>query len=227
MVGKKDLVKSIALFLIVVLIGFGTSWDPAEAKSVTDAEKRQAMIKSAKEILGGTTWDINLTQMTPDKKKDKFNDILTFSEGRISSEKLSNEDFGATNFTVRIKGEDIIIWETMQTSADKEKGVAFWRGEIRKEGVMRGVLSWHIKENKVKDYSFKSEVTLEEILTAPVVVEEEIVVVEEVTPEVEKTAEGTEEEAAEEAREEVKKEEKPAEKVPEETKKRTSRRRRR
>ena len=172
----KGLSKRVFLILIFPIIGiFILSNFVYAEKPLTGAEKKQQMIKDAKESLEGTVWEINLKQMTQDANKDQFEDTLRFSEGRISSDKLVKKDFTPTNFTVRVKNETNIIWETMQTSADKENGIAFWRGEIRNEGVMRGVLSWHIKENKIKDYSFRSKVTLEELLNAPpppVVVEE-------------------------------------------------------
>jgi len=127
-----------------------------------DMEKRRNMIKAAKEKLNNTVLEIELSQMTAEPKKETFKDTLRFSDNKIESDKLKAEGFPATNYTVSMSGEDIVVWETMQTS--EKKGLAFWKGELE-NGVMRGVLSRHLDEKTVKDYSFAS--TKVEAVEAP------------------------------------------------------------
>ena len=138
----------IVLFLCLVPLG------NAEEKNDPAPSKRE-MINIAKTQLDNTTWQIKLTEMSSTAKKKTFKDEVRFINGRVESKKLLPEGFSATNFTVRIKGkeDEIIIWETMQTSQDN--GVAFWRGEIVND-TMRGVLSRHISEGNKEDYSFIS-----------------------------------------------------------------------
>ncbi len=135
-------------------------------------EEKRAAVKAAKSELNNTVWEITLKEMTSGKNREELSDTLHFTGGKIASDNLVSEGFPASNFTVRIKREDMVIWETMQTG---EKGqIAFWRGEVTQEGtVMRGVLSRHIKENLVKDYSFTA-VGKTEAIPEPVV--EEVVV---------------------------------------------------
>jgi hypothetical protein len=153
-------------FILVGTLVFGfwtitcTVAQTGKEEDMAQVEKRKQMIKAAKEGLDNTTWQIRLQETTAKKKKKEvIKDTLYFRDGRIESERLTSEGFSPSNFTVRIKGEDNIIWETMQTS--EENGLAFWRGEIRQSTkspiVMRGVLSWHINEKTVQDYTFVSE----------------------------------------------------------------------
>ncbi|MFH1837848.1 MAG: hypothetical protein ABH862_07040 [Candidatus Omnitrophota bacterium] len=143
---------TMAVLMVTVCITAGAATD-----GTPTAEEKSAIAKDAKLKLNNTTWEIELKEMSTEKNREEMKDIIRFAEGRISSDKLTKEGFTPTNYTVRIKGKDRLIWETMQTS--EEKGIAFWRGELREGQPMRGVLSWHIKENKIKDYSFSSDGT--------------------------------------------------------------------
>jgi hypothetical protein len=118
--------------------------DPAIAR-------REAEVK-AKETLAAKEWSIYLVSMA-EKKTKVETDVLTFPEGKIISKNLSGKGYPASNFTVTVQEDGIIIWETMQTA---EKGdIAFWRGELQGE-VMRGVLSLHPVNGETKDYSFST-----------------------------------------------------------------------
>jgi hypothetical protein len=145
------------------------------AKERLDAqEAMKKLVKAAKEKLNGTSWQIamvqNLSSAASGAKGKKLSssamdsDTLNFSSNKISSSAMSSNGFTPTNYTVRVKGKknEITIWETMQTSADK--GVAFWRGEVDADDNMRGVLSWQIDEKNKQDYSFTSS---KKSITAP------------------------------------------------------------
>lgn len=125
----------------------------APQPSAAELEKRKNMIKAAKEKLNNQIWKIELVQMTAEPTKETFKDTLRFVNNRVESEKLVSEGFPTTNYTVSMSGENIVVWETMQTS--EKRGLAFWKGELE-SGVMRGVLSRHLDEKTVKDYSFSS-----------------------------------------------------------------------
>ena len=118
-----------------------------------EMEKRKNMIKAAKEKLDNLVWHIEVAQMTSEPQKETYKDTLRFSDNKVGSEHLSSDDFPSTNYTVSMGGENIVVWETMQTS--EKKGLAFWKGEVE-GGVMRGVLSRHFDEKTVRDYSFSS-----------------------------------------------------------------------
>ena len=145
--------KTYLLLVSVVMLSFLISGicEAKEKGNDKDKDKMQELVKKAKEELKDTTWEIELTDMNADKKKKTETDTLHFEGSTIKSDKLTKEGFPSTNYTVRVKGEEgeVIVWETMQTSSDK--GIAFWRGELLENGVMRGVLSWHIDEKDKRD----------------------------------------------------------------------------
>jgi hypothetical protein len=118
-----------------------------------EMEKRKNMIKAAKEKLNNLVWHIEVAQMTSEPQKETYKDTLRFTDNKVASEHLASDDFPSTNYTVSMSGENVVVWETMQTS--EKKGLAFWKGEVE-GGVMRGVLSRHFDEKSVRDYSFSS-----------------------------------------------------------------------
>ena len=211
------LFKKLGLLLIGIMVsalcltaisGAETDEEKAAAaeRKQRERERKRAIIKEAKEWLNNTAWSITLRESTVDENKEIIEDTLRFTDGKIESKYLVSKGFSPSNFTVRIKRENEVIWETMQKG--EEKGIAFWRGELdrsKEDGTikkfMRGVLSHHLHDKKetVVDYTFVSsgaeEVTPEE----PEVVEE--VIVEEVAPAVKEKA--VEEAPAEAVEEEV------------------------
>ena len=152
----------ITLFVLSFLITAFLAESIAIAKEETKAEaippvvdpaiaRREAETK-AKETLGLKEWPIYLVTMA-EKKTKAETDVLTFPEGKIISKNLTDKGYPASNYTVTVQEDGLIIWETMQTA---EKGdIAFWRGELQGE-VMRGVLSMHPVKGETKDYSFST-----------------------------------------------------------------------
>jgi hypothetical protein len=80
-------------------------------------------------------------------------DRLTFTSRTVTSERLSNEGYGTTNYSVNIPAGTSVVWETMQTKAGE--GVAFWRGEL-KGNRMEGVLNQQLTDGGVKEFSFQA-----------------------------------------------------------------------
>ncbi len=151
----KRYIKIIAVISGIIMFNVGIS---AVAEAQTDDKgvaKLLKMKEEAKARLEGTTWEIELADMSGSSAK-KIKDTIRFKDGKVISDNLKDEGFTATDFTVTLKGEEneIIVWETMQSS--EKEGLAFWKGEVRGERV-RGVLSRHISERNIKDYSFSGE----------------------------------------------------------------------
>ena len=126
----------------------------AQEKTKLDMERENRLKEAAKE-LENTLWQVNLKQITQSEKKEAFTDEIRFKAGMVEIKSLASQGFSPTSYSITVKGEtyNIVVWETMQTS--EKKGLAFWKGEIE-EGKMRGVLSRHLDEKTVKDYSFYS-----------------------------------------------------------------------
>ncbi len=118
-----------------------------------DVDEQKKLLEAAKIELNNMEWNIKLSPIGETNAQGYEEDTLLFIDSKFSSEKLESEKFPVSNYTVSLKGEDVIIWETMQTSEDA--GVAFWRGELEND-VMRGVLSVHPAEKTYMDFSFYS-----------------------------------------------------------------------
>ncbi|MFH1782908.1 MAG: hypothetical protein ABH848_04770 [Candidatus Omnitrophota bacterium] len=152
-----DRKKTISLILIIVsILCINLSARAAEEEGLTPAQIKKELIRGFKKKLNDTSWEITLRNSAGQEEMD----IVSFKDYKVVSRKMLVEGFNPSNFTVRMKGERKIIWETMQTS--EKKGVAFWRGDIfasdiEKGAVMRGVLSWHIKDGVKRDYNFNSK----------------------------------------------------------------------
>ncbi len=114
------------------------------------------ILATKKAALDNSEWTIELKSMAGGKGKSKGEqDTLIFSDGKISSANLAKAGYNTTNFTLRmLEDNETLTWETMQT-AEKD-GVAFWRGDIGPDGVMRGVLSKRDLKNNTKDFNFVS-----------------------------------------------------------------------
>jgi hypothetical protein len=128
----------------------------APVVSKKQANKIQEMIAKKKVDLNGTEWMINTKPMSGKGKAEQ--DLLNFSDGKVSSKNMEAKGFAATNFSMRLlEDNETYTWETMQVS--EKDGTAFWRGDIGSDGIMRGVMSVRNKKNVVADYNFVSSET--------------------------------------------------------------------
>lgn len=159
-IGKPGKIFIVFMATICLLSLYGSAEAKAKKKNKKTAEpkieavkKEQLLKQAAAEKLGNTRWQIKITQIAAAKKKGSLKDALRFLNNKVKSESLSREGFPATSYTLSLKGENIVIWETMQT--DAKGNLAFWRGEIEGEKI-QGVLSRHPKDKAATDYSFVS-----------------------------------------------------------------------
>ncbi|MFH1093924.1 MAG: hypothetical protein V1739_07205 [Candidatus Omnitrophota bacterium] len=131
----------------------------ADGKKET-SEDRQKKIEEDKMLrqekrkqLDNTQWEIEIKAI--EGKTKEQTDILVFEDNRFYSDRSSKEGFNATNYTISIKDEEIVIWETMQTA--EEGKINFWRGEISdKMTSMRGITSKKLPDGTSVNYSFTS-----------------------------------------------------------------------
>jgi hypothetical protein len=154
-----------------------------EKQALQLAKKKEAEQKKANEELSKKEWEIYLVPLA-DRKSKAQSDVLTFSDGKLTSKDKREKGFTPSNCTVTVQEDGTIVWETMQ--ADTTGNVIFWRGELR-DKIMQGMLSTQPKDGKNQDFAFTS--------VAPSLVEEKI------------EAQKIEEKTTESLKEEVKKEE--------------------
>jgi hypothetical protein len=120
------------------------------------AAKRAEMEKVIKQQLQQLEeWTIYLipTGAKPAKMAIK-KDILTFTDVSVTSQYLSQKDFGTSNYALSANDDGMGVWETMQRN---NKGdIAFWKGEVR-DTAMRGVLGLQPKRGRMQEFTFTTE----------------------------------------------------------------------
>ncbi len=109
-------------------------------------------LNAAKNSLNNTQWTITLKPMFGKGASEA--DVISFVNGELVSRNLQNAGYQAAGFTVRIKDEETVTWNTMQK--DDAGNMVFWTGDI-KNGVMKGVMSKHDKRGRAYDFSFISQ----------------------------------------------------------------------
>lgn len=113
------------------------------------AARREAE-KKANKTLAQKEWQIEVVETAAKKTKPEA-DVLIFAEGKVTSKNYSAKGYPATNITLTVQDNGIIVWETMQTNP--EHGTVFWRGELS-NGLMGGAISLQPKKGDNKDYYF-------------------------------------------------------------------------
>ncbi len=161
MKGTVWFIAILGVFILSTTIWTEVASGARKGKSKEEEERLKAMEakRAAKEELNNTEWEISLTRMAKEGARAKT-DILRFVNYQVVSEALSSRAYPASNYTLTIKEDGTVVWETMQTH--EEEGLAFWRGEWRKDpetqgDMMSGVLSLHPREGEPENFSFVSE----------------------------------------------------------------------
>jgi len=139
---KKAMILAIALGIVFLQAGF----------SVAQVISTKELVAAKKAELNNTEWAITITPISGKGRAET--DVISFVNNRVVSANLSNAGFSATGFTVRVKKDGIVTWETMQK--DGKGRAAFWRGDI-KDGVMRGALRKRDSKGRLSDFSFVSQ----------------------------------------------------------------------
>jgi putative transposase len=96
-----------------------------------------------------TEWQVEMVSAT---SKEGLVDTLSFTNGEFMSAKMSGLGYPNSPYSITVKDNNRIVWETMQSSAS---GVVLWRGEIE-AGKMSGVVSLRQKDKEPQDFSFIS-----------------------------------------------------------------------
>jgi cytoskeletal protein RodZ len=131
---------------------------PAAEQQIDAAkEKKEAEVAIARQTLSSRQWTIYLTPMSAQKKRRRSKmrtDELTFTITTVTSKGLSAEGYAESNYTITVKEDGTVVWETMQTG--KKGDLAFWRGEL-KGMIMQGILSKKPLKGEVKDFYFSTQ----------------------------------------------------------------------
>lgn len=144
--------KKLIVLGIIVLMVTGVTFAEAQTPPV----KLEEIIAKKKAELNGKEYTIELKPMgtSPKAKVKVEQDVISFSEDKVTLKNLAGLGYAPSNFSVRLEENGTLICETMQRT---EKGeLAFLRADIGQDGVMRGVLSKQDAKGKVSDFNFVS-----------------------------------------------------------------------
>lgn len=122
-------------------------------KELKEIKKKKMMAKKRREQLNNTEWKVDVKVIGEKTKAQQ--ESLVFEDNRFYSERSSKKGFNATNYTLSIKDDETIVWETMQTA--EEGRINFWRGEISPDMTsMKGIVSKKLSDGSSVNYSFTS-----------------------------------------------------------------------
>lgn len=118
-----------------------------------DPDKKMIQVGEARASLSNTEWDIVITPRSGEDKKP-IEDRLRFIGRQVFSLGFRAEGYPPTNYSLRVKPNGTIVWETMQKK--EGGGMLFWRGTWTVEK-MTGTLSKRGADGQNQEFSFVSE----------------------------------------------------------------------
>ncbi len=109
-----------------------------------------ASTKAADAPLEGTSWTVQAvpTVETSNKGAKRFDDVLTFSGGKLSSKELQRFEIGPVAYTAT-GTTDFLNWETAPVL--QAKGKAQWDGVVKEQDIT-GNLKWVTSSGEVRYY---------------------------------------------------------------------------
>lgn len=104
-------------------------------------------VSASASLLDGTVWEVQAvpTSQTAAKGVERFDDVLTFSRGKLVSTQLKR--FGIHGVVYSAEGsENFLNWKT--TPMDRDRNKAQWDGVIKTDSI-KGNLQWTTREGRV------------------------------------------------------------------------------
>lgn len=135
---------------ILFLLVFGICFFQYEISSAQKISYKD-LVLAEKAELNGSEWVIFIKQVGEDTGNAET-DILSFSDNKVTSANMRKMGFEGTPFSVTVKEDETVIWETMQSGNGQ---TAFWRGDI-KNGIMNGMLSKKSASGESTNFFFNS-----------------------------------------------------------------------
>lgn len=138
----------ISLMLIIAVIAMSTDLCLAARRRtrgrtiLTEAQKQTLRLKTIS-ILNSQKWAIALRPTKIKKGIRAQADVLTFTDGTVTSAILSARGYKTSNYAVNIKDDGTPVFETVQR--DAEGNIAILRGEIRGNTITGAI---HIRYKK-------------------------------------------------------------------------------
>ena len=128
---------------------------PAPA-SQTDAPAGRVQ---AAALLNESRWAVELHRMFTRQVEPPLADTLTFSDGKLISERLGTLGYVPGAFTLSIGPTGAPVWESTQLS--RQDGIVYWHGELDRETI-RGTISRLPLAGASEDFRFEGKEILAE-----------------------------------------------------------------
>ena len=114
----------------------------------------RATPRTFKTPIEGMIWEVEIYTVTKDGNTQPIKDKIRFNGKSFESYYFSSQGFSPSNYTVRVRENGAITWETMQRNPKGQ--VISWRGDL--EGnQMAGVMSFQSDNKNAQDFSFMSK----------------------------------------------------------------------
>ncbi|MFH1208417.1 MAG: transposase [Candidatus Omnitrophota bacterium] len=114
----------------------------------------RATPRTFKTPIEGMIWEVELYTVTKDGNAQPIKDKIRFNGKSFESYYFSSQGFSPSNYTVRVRENGAITWETMQRNPQGQ--VISWRGDLEGDQ-MAGVMSLQSNNKNAQDFSFMSK----------------------------------------------------------------------
>jgi REP element-mobilizing transposase RayT len=102
----------------------------------------------------GMIWEVDIYTVTKDGSVNPIKDKIRFNGKSFESYYFSSQGFSPSNYTVTVRNNGAITWETMQRNPKGQ--VISWRGDLEGDQ-MAGVMSLQSNNKNAQDFSFMSK----------------------------------------------------------------------
>ncbi|MFH0985983.1 MAG: hypothetical protein V1882_10720 [Candidatus Omnitrophota bacterium] len=161
----RPIILSGALFATIALSFISTTFDrpvkPVATSAVSAVGTKaleskmvaRATPRTFKEPIEGMIWEVEIYTITKDGATHPIKDKIRFNGKSFESYYFSSQGFSPSNYTVKVRENGAITWETMQRNPKGE--LISWRGDLE-GGRMEGVMNYQTSEKNIQNFSFLS-----------------------------------------------------------------------
>jgi hypothetical protein len=116
----------------------------------------RATPRTFKTPIEGMIWEVEIYTVTKDGNAQPIKDKIRFNGKSFESYYFSSQGFSPSNYTVRVRENGAITWETMQRNPKGQ--IISWRGDLERNQMV-GVMSFQSNNKNAQDFSFVSKKT--------------------------------------------------------------------
>jgi REP element-mobilizing transposase RayT len=114
----------------------------------------RATPRTFKTPIEGMIWEVEIYTVTKGGNAQPIKDQIRFNGKSFESYYFSSQGFSPSNYTVRVRENGAITWETMQRNPKGQ--IISWRGDLEGDQ-MAGVMSFQSDSKSAQDFSFMSK----------------------------------------------------------------------